>query len=184
MLLDFAVQTGLRVSELTAVRRCDLGLGRGAQYRFSARDARKAGRLFRATPWRLWTRGLQNVAEIVKTRSSLARVVQLFPARDAVRKLVVKHTQAAAARCGLAFRQDCRCSHPSSHLPAMTLLRHHVDLATIALWLGHEDLRTVQIYLHADLAMKEQALARITPPNNEPGRYRPSDTILAFLESL
>jgi hypothetical protein len=66
----------------------------------------------------------------------------------------------------------------------MTLLRSGVDLATIALWLGHEDLRTVQIYLHADLQLKERALARTTPPNTTPGRYRPPDPVLAFLESL
>jgi integrase len=66
----------------------------------------------------------------------------------------------------------------------MNLLQAGVDLATIALWLGHEDLRTVQHYLHADLALKERALARTTPPNTEPGRYRPPDPLLAFLTAL
>jgi integrase/recombinase XerD len=66
----------------------------------------------------------------------------------------------------------------------MSLLRAGVDVATIALWLGHEDLRTVQIYVHADLALKERALARTAPPNTLPGRYRPPDPVLAFLESL
>ena len=66
----------------------------------------------------------------------------------------------------------------------VTSLRSGVDLATIALWLGHEDLRTVQIYLHADLQLKERALARMTPPHTTPGRYRPPDPVLAFLESL
>ena len=66
----------------------------------------------------------------------------------------------------------------------MNLLHAGVDLATIALWLGHEDLRTVQHYLHADLALKERALARTDPPNTRPGRYRPSDPLLAFLEGL
>ena len=65
-----------------------------------------------------------------------------------------------------------------------TSLRAGVDVATIALWLGHEDLRTVQIYVHADLALKERALARTAPPNTLPGRYRPPDPVLAFLESL
>jgi len=59
-----------------------------------------------------------------------------------------------------------------------------VDIATIALWLGHSDIRATQTYLHADLSMKERALARTTPPNTAPGRYRPSDTLLAFLEQL
>jgi integrase len=66
----------------------------------------------------------------------------------------------------------------------MTLLRSGVDLVTIALWLGHEDLRTVQIYLHTDLELKERALARTSPPGTTPGRYHPPDPVLAFLESL
>lgn len=66
----------------------------------------------------------------------------------------------------------------------MRLLRAGVDLSIIALWLGHEQMETTQIYLHADLAMKEKALARTTPVNSSPGRYRPPDTLLAFLEAL
>jgi integrase/recombinase XerD len=66
----------------------------------------------------------------------------------------------------------------------MRLLRAGIDLSIIALWLGHEQMETTQIYLHADLAMKERALARTTPVNTSPGRYRPSDTLLAFLEAL
>jgi site-specific recombinase XerD len=66
----------------------------------------------------------------------------------------------------------------------MRLLRAGIDLSIIALWLGHEQMETTQIYLHADLALKEKALARTTPVNTRPGRYRPSDTLLAFLEAL
>jgi integrase/recombinase XerD len=66
----------------------------------------------------------------------------------------------------------------------MRLLRAGIDLSIIALWLGHEQMETTQIYLHADLAMKERALARTTPVNTSPGRYRPTDTLLAFLETL
>jgi integrase len=66
----------------------------------------------------------------------------------------------------------------------MNLLQSGVDLATIALWLGHEDLRTVQHYLHADLALKERALSRTEPANSKPGRYRPTDPVLAFLKGL
>ena len=66
----------------------------------------------------------------------------------------------------------------------MTLRDAGVDISVIALWLGHADIRTAQIYLHADLAVKERALARTTPPDTRPGRYRPSDTLLAFLEGL
>lgn len=66
----------------------------------------------------------------------------------------------------------------------MRLLRTGIDLSIIALWLGHEQMETTQIYLHADLAIKERALARTTPINTSPGRYRPPDTLLAFLEAL
>lgn len=66
----------------------------------------------------------------------------------------------------------------------MRLLDAGVDTTVIALWLGHENVRTTQIYLHADLALKERALARTLPPRSRPGRYRPPDKLLAFLESL
>jgi integrase/recombinase XerD len=66
----------------------------------------------------------------------------------------------------------------------MRLLRAGVDTSVIALWLGPEQIRTTQIYLHADLAIKEKALARTTPPNTKPGRYQPPDRILAFLGAL
>ena len=95
----------------------------------------------------------------------------------------MKHARTAAVGCpSLATKQVG--VHTLRHSCAMNLLQSGVDLATIALWLGHEDLRTVQIYLHADLAHKERALARTTPPNTRPGRYRPPDPILAFLEGL
>jgi integrase/recombinase XerD len=67
----------------------------------------------------------------------------------------------------------------------MDLLHSHVDIAVIALWLGHESTQTTsEFYLHADMALKEQALARTTPPNTKPGRYRPPDELLAFLSGL
>jgi integrase len=66
----------------------------------------------------------------------------------------------------------------------MRLLRAGVDLSIIALWLGHEQIETTQIYLHADLALKEKALSRTTPVNTNPGRYRPPDALLKFLEAL
>ena len=66
----------------------------------------------------------------------------------------------------------------------MALLHSGVDISVIALWLGHESSETTMIYLHADMTLKEQALARITPPATTPGRYTPPDTVLAFLDSL
>jgi integrase len=66
----------------------------------------------------------------------------------------------------------------------MLLRAGHVDIATIALWLGHESIKTAYIYEHADPALKEQAIARIAPFGTKPGRYRPSNALLAFLEGL
>jgi integrase len=68
--------------------------------------------------------------------------------------------------------------------PRWSFLVHGVDRAVIALWLGHESVETTQMYLHADMRLKEQALARTTPTGVKPGRYRPSDQLLAFLERL
>jgi integrase/recombinase XerC len=74
--------------------------------------------------------------------------------------------------------------HVFRHTSAMSLLHAGVDTTVIALWLGHTDLRSTNAYLHADLAIKEQALARLTPATSSPGRYRPPDRLLAFLEGL
>ena len=66
----------------------------------------------------------------------------------------------------------------------MRLLLSGVDVTVIALWLGHEQVSTTNIYLHADMSQKERAIARTIPPNSTPGRYRASDTVMAFLEAL
>jgi integrase/recombinase XerD len=66
----------------------------------------------------------------------------------------------------------------------MELLHNGVDASVIALWLGHESVETTQMYMHADLRLKEKALARVTAPESKPGRFRPDDTLLAFLEGL
>ena len=182
VLLTFAMQTGLRVSELTAARNADIATGRGAHVQVLGK-----GRKERAVPLSSHT-----VAVLRPWLSEQAGQPRdpVFPgpaghrlSRDTVRKLVIRHAHRAAADCpSLATRKIG--VHTLRHTCAMTLLRSGVDLATIALWLGHEDLRTVQIYLHADLELKERALARTTPPHTTPGRYRPPDPVLAFLESL
>ncbi len=66
----------------------------------------------------------------------------------------------------------------------MNLLHAGVDITVIALWLGHGDPGATHAYLHADMSIKEKALARVTPPNTSPGRYRAPDTLLTFLEQL
>jgi integrase len=114
----------------------------------------------------------------------------LFPTRQGqpltrygVEILLAKHTAAAAVGCP-SFAAKHVTPHVLRHTNAMLLRAKNVDTATIALWLGHESTKTTHIYEHADPALKERAIARIAPLGALPGRYRPSDTLLAFLEDL
>jgi integrase len=103
--------------------------------------------------------------------------------RDAIERLVTRYACAAAERC--ASLKGKRVSpHVLRHGTAMELLRHGVDRSVIALWLGHESVETTQMYLHADLRLKEEALSHTTPLLVKPSRYKPSDQLLAFLEAL
>ena len=181
-LLVLAVQTGLRVSELTGLTIGDVELRTGAHVRCHGK-----GRKNRITPLRPHTRAVLHtwLAERAGGPED-----PLFPgpngarlSRDAVRRLVERHT-ATAATTQPSLATKAVSPHVLRHTCAMNLLRHGVDTATIALWLGHEDARTTQIYLHADPKLKERALARTAPPHTPPGRYRPPDKLLAFLESL
>jgi integrase/recombinase XerD len=103
--------------------------------------------------------------------------------RDAVAWLLAKHIATAAPGCP-SLQAKTITPHTLRHTAAMRLLDAGVDIIVIALWLGHESTQTTQIYLHADMAIKERALARTTPIGVKPGRYRPSDALLAFLERL
>lgn len=181
-LLVLALQTGLRVSELTSLNCADIVLGTGGHV-FCVGKGRKE----RITPLR---RDTQAVLRAWLTERAGAPEDPLFPgprgarlSRDAIRRLVERHVATAATVCASLKAKDVT-PHVLRHSCAMNLLRHGVDTATIALWLGHEDPRTTQIYLHADLGLKEQALARTAAPNTSPGRYRPPGQIIAFLESL
>ncbi len=100
-----------------------------------------------------------------------------------VERLLAKHAAAAAHRCP-TLNSEQVSPHFLRHTSAMRLLHAGVDTTVIALWLGHESTRTTDIYLHADLALKEKALARTTAPNTRAGRYQAPDSLLAFLESL
>ena len=102
---------------------------------------------------------------------------------DAVQRLVRQHAAAAALRCP-SIRPDKLHPHILRHSCAMTLLHAGVDTAVIALWLGHADIRSTNAYLHADMAIKQRALDLTSPASAPPGRYRPADPLLAFLESL
>ena len=102
---------------------------------------------------------------------------------DAVERLVAKHVAAARQRCP-SLGSKRVTPHTLRHTTAMQLLQKSVDRSVIALWLGHESIETTQVYLHADLRLKEMALARTAPSGPAPGRYRPGDALLTFLEGL
>jgi len=181
-LLDIAVDTGLRVSELTGLRNSDVVLGTGAHLNCTGK-----GRKRRCTPLRKQTAAVLDVW--MKEREG-APDDPLFPTRrgsrigcGAVQRLVTKHARTAAQRCP-SINNKHITPHILRHTCAMSLLAQGVDTTVIALWLGHERVETTQIYIHADMSIKERALARTTPPGTAPGRYRPPDALLAFLDGL
>src|SRR5271165_2560579 len=102
---------------------------------------------------------------------------------DAVQHMVAKHVAVARQKCPSLVKKRVT-PHVLRHTAAMELLQAGVDRSMIALWLGHESVETTQIYLNADLALKEEILAKINPVNGKPGRYRPTDCVLSFLSSL
>jgi site-specific recombinase XerD len=181
-LLLLMIQTGLRVSELTGLTSGDLQLNAGPHVRCHGK-----GRKNRAMPL---TRQTVKVLRVWLRERAGTPTEPLFPtrrggrlSRDAVESLLARHTATAANACAtLATKQVS--PHVLRHTAAMRLLHAGVDSTVIALWLGHESVETTQIYLHADLTLKERALARTVPPNTRPGRYKPTDKLLAFLEAL
>jgi integrase/recombinase XerD len=183
-LLALAIQTGLRVSEIAALRRCDVTLGTaGAHVRCHGK-----GRKERITP--LTTQTIAVLRAWEREHGDSEPAMALFPGprgqpltRSAIEHLVTRHATTATASCP-SLRDRHISPHTLRHTAAMQLLHAGVDITVIALWLGHESTETTQIYLHADLTLKERALARTTQPGTTPGRYKPPDTLLAFLESL
>lgn len=103
--------------------------------------------------------------------------------RDALERLISRHTLTAARSCPSLVEKRVS-PHVLRHSTAMELLHHGVDQTVIALWLGHESVETTQVYVHADLRLKEKALARMNAPDAKPSRYQASDKLLAFLETL
>jgi site-specific recombinase XerD len=182
VILLVAVQSGLRLSELTGVRRDAVTLGIGAHIRVLGK-----GRKERATPLtkqttailKAWLREIPDKADATVFPS--ARGTRL--SADGVQYLLAKHVVTAAKTCP-SLQQRRITPHMLRHTTAMELLQAGMDRAVIALWLGHESVETTQIYLDANLAMKEQALLKTAPPEGKPGRYRPDDRLLAFLKGL
>ena len=181
-LLLVAAQTGLRVSELTGLRRQDVTFGTGAHVRCHGK-----GRKLRCTPLR---REVARVLEAWLGECEPGADTPVFPSsrggrlsEDAVERLVAKYVAAARPRCpSLGCKRVT--PHTLRHTAAMRLLQAGVDRSVIALWLGHESIETTQMYLHADLRLKEEALARTANPRRPVRRFRADDVLLSFLEAL
>ena len=181
-LLALAIQTGLRASELTSLTISDTHLGAGAHISCLGK-----GRRQRITPL---TAGTVTILATWLAERSGHPGDPLFPtrqgtplSRDALERRVTRHAAAAALTCP-ALAEKAISPHVMRHSAAMRLLNAGVDTTVIALWLGHASVATTQIYVHADLALKERALARTAPADTQPGRYQPPDNIIAFLEAL
>lgn len=181
-LMLLGIQAGLRLSEINGLNCADISLGRGAHVRCKGK-----GRKERCVP--LTKSMVANLKVWLQERQSRPDE-PLFPTRtgkrlspDAVQRMVSVHAAVAAQHVPSLLGKNIT-PHALRHTCAMRLLHAGVDTSVIALWLGHSDIRSTQTYLHADLSIKEKALARTAPASVIPGRYRPKDPLLAFLESL
>ena len=181
-LLLVAVQTGLRNSELTSLKRQDVALGAGAHVRCFGK-----GRKMRCTPlqpdaiailkdWLQRQPGQLGDPVVPSSRGG-------HLSADALQRLVSRHAATAGETCP-SIKEKSVTPHSLRHVAAMSLLQRGIDLSVIALWLGHESSETTQIYLHADMRLKERALAHANASGLVPTRYKPPDPLLAFLESL
>jgi site-specific recombinase XerD len=181
-LLAMTVQTGLRIGEVCSLTVDDIHLGTGPHVTCTGK-----GRRHRITPV---TRTTVSAMSAYLTERVARPGTALFCgphgqrlSRDALEHRLAKHIAAAAIVCpSLAGKHVTM--HTLRHTAAMNLLAGGVDVAVIALWLGHADTRSTDAYLHADMAIKQAALDRTRPPDVEPGVYRPEPDILAWLASL
>jgi site-specific recombinase XerD len=181
-MMALAIQTGLRVSELTSLNCADISLGVGAAVRCEGK-----GRKQRTVPlggpvqallhsW-MTERGGHSADPLFPTRTGRRL------SRDAVAQRLNTHTKTATTCCRSLRDKDIH-PHVLRHSCAMSLLQAGVDTTVIALWLGHANVRSTDAYVHADMSTKEKALALTTPITARPGRYRPTDKTLAFLDGL
>lgn len=176
------LQTGLRVSELISLKVKDVELGTGAHVRCIGK-----GRKERATPLRTDCR---TALKAWLSESKSAPQDSLFStikgnslSRDAIERVVRKYTQLASSNCQTLGTKRVS-PHVLRHTAAMQLLQSGVDPTIIALWLGHESVETTQVYIHADIKLKEKAMALTKPADAPDGRFQPEDDLLEFLEAL
>ena len=181
-LLLVAIQTGLRASELVNLRIDQIVPGNHPHIRCTGK-----GRKERCTPLtrqtmqvlRVWLKERQGAPDDPVFPSSRRGVLSL----DALEKLVKKHAETAAAACP-SLHEKRVTPHVLRHTAAMQLRQAGIDLSVMALWLGHESIETTQIYLQADLASREAAVSQLAAVKNGYRRFRPTDTLLAFLNGL
>jgi integrase/recombinase XerD len=176
------IQAGLRISELASLTCADITLSTGANVHVLGK-----GRKERRTPL---VRDTRTVLKAWLKERSGAPTDPMFPtttgkhlSRDAIERRLARHLAIAAERCP-SIKTKHVTMHTLRHAAAMRLLLAGNDVTVIALWLGHEQLSTTNIYLHADMTHKQQAIDRAKPLDAKPGRYRPPDTLLKFLEDL
>jgi integrase/recombinase XerD len=182
-MFQLAVTAGLRVSEITGLQAHDIHLGVGAHVL-----CRGKGRKNRSTPLDRQTVQVLKVftAELPSDTNGFVFSTRTGTrmSRDAVAARLTLHTAAAEKFCP-SLTAKTVTPHVLRHTAAMRLLTAGIDVTVIALWLGHESIETTQVYLHADMTMKENALTRTTPTGTQPGRYKPpDDKLMAFLRSL
>ena len=181
-LILLAIQTGLRVSELIGLTCQDIILGKGGYVKCIGK-----GRKERCIPLRKDTKIV--LCSWLEERNGNAND-PLFPnargkalSRDGVDYLLSKHVAIAIKACP-SLKNKRVTPHVLRHTAAMELLQNGVDTSVIALWLGHESVETTQIYIHANLQIKEQALEKTSPIDISPGRFKPDDQLLDFLKNL
>ena len=181
-LMLLAVQTGLRLSEITGLCRRNVCLATGAHVRVVGKGRRERSTpLTKATAGvlRAWLREIKTSDDAIVFPS--ARGTRL--SADGVQYLLAKHVAQASQTCTSLGKKHVT-AHVLRHTTAMELLQAGVERSVIALWLGHESIETTQIYLDVNLAMKQAALDKVEPQPGRVGRFRPDDQLLAFLNAL
>lgn len=181
-MLELAVQTGLRISELAALTVTDIELGAGAHVACTGK-----GRRNRITP--LTTATIATMGAYLSERATRPGTALFCGphgqhlSRDAIEHRLAKHLTTAASICPGLTRKHITI-HALRHTAAMNLLAAGVDISVIALWLGHADTHTTDVYLHADMAIKQAAIDRTRPPNAPVGVYKPAPDVLEWLTAL
>jgi integrase len=176
------IQTGLRISELAGLTRADITLATGANMH-TVGKGRKARRTPLVRPTRKMLKAWLNERGGAPNDPLFPTITGKHLSRDAIERRLTRHVRTAADDCPSLKRKHVTM-HTLRHTAAMRLLLAGNDITVIALWLGHEQISTTNVYLHADMTQKQKAIARTKQPATKTGRYQPRDVLLDFLENL